>query len=101
MRLSLKMQKEDRVLFKKGEQRKFLNLAVERLNCVSVRGILQFGFNIKYNSLKNYYTERRLLPKTFFENLCHIAKIDSNSLNVKYINGNWGKVKGGKAEKKR
>ena len=58
-----------RVKFKSGEQRKFLELVVEKLNCVSIRGILERGFDIKYNSLKSYYTERRLLPEEFFRDL--------------------------------
>jgi len=85
-----------RVKFKPGEQRKFLNLAVNRLNCVSLRGILQFGFDISYESLKNYYTERRLLPKDFFDDLCHVSKLNQKDFNVKYLNDNWGRVKGGK-----
>lgn len=89
------MIKESRVLFRKGEQRKFLDLAVNRLNCVSLRGILQFGFDIPYSALKNYYTERRLIPRGFFESLCHIAKVDKEKLKIRYINGNWGQVLGG------
>ncbi len=89
-----------RVKFKKGEQRKFLNLVVFRLNCISLRGILQFGFNIKYSSLKNYHLERRLLPRDFFENLCYLAKINIDSLNVEYVNENWGQIKGGKKSKR-
>ena len=50
---------EQRVLFYNLEQRKFLDLVVEKLNCISVRGILQFGFDIPYSTLKNYYVERR------------------------------------------
>jgi len=92
--------KEQRVLFPHLEQRKFLDLAVEQLNCISVRGILQFGFNVKYSSLKSYYTERRLLPRTFFENLCHIAKIDKGKLNFKFVNGNFGQIKGGKKSRR-
>ncbi|MDP2924977.1 MAG: hypothetical protein Q8N99_01250 [Nanoarchaeota archaeon] len=92
---------EQRVLFKPGEQRKFFNRAISDLNCISLRGILQFGLEVKYNSLKNYYTERRLLPKSFFEDLCYLAKINPASLKVKYINGNWGQVKGGKVNKKK
>ncbi len=90
------MIREQRVLFKLGKEREFLNLAASRLNCVSLRGILQFGFNVNYNSLKNYYNERRLLPAGFFHDLCHLAKIDIKKLNIKYVNGNWGQVKGGK-----
>lgn len=91
--------KESRVLFSRGEQRKFLNLVVTKLNCISLRGILQFGFDIPYSTLKNYYIERRLLPVSFFENLCHLAKIDASHLKIKYVNGNWGQIKGGKKGK--
>jgi len=91
---------EQRVLFSKGEQRKFLDLAIERLNCMSLRGILQFGFDIKYSSLKSYYIERRLISKGFFDSLCHIAKIDKGKLNFKIINGNWGQVIGGKKSRR-
>jgi hypothetical protein len=70
-----------------------------RLNINSLNSLLQFGFNIKYSSLKNYYNERRLLPKGFFLDLCHISKINPDRLNLKYISGNWGQVKGGKVKK--
>jgi len=86
--------------FKKGGQREFLDLVVSRLNCLSVRGILQFGFEVKYSSLKNYYTERRLLPTGLFENLVHIAKIDRKKLKFEIIDGNWGQVLGGKKGKR-
>ena len=87
-------------MFHKGEQRKFLDLAIDNLNCISLRGILQFGFEVPYSTLKNYYIERRLIPLGFFENLCHIAKIDAKSLKVSYVNGNWGQVLGGKKSKR-
>ena len=90
------MERESRVMFHRGEQRKFLDLVVDKLNCISIRGILQFGFDIPYSTLKNYYVERRLLPLSFFQSLCHLAKIDGTKLNVKSIEGNWGQVKGGK-----
>lgn len=87
---------EQRIRFQKGRQRKFLDLVVKQLNCVSVRGILQFGFDVNYSSLKNYYTERRLIPKSLFEEFCYAGKIDKNNLKFKIINGNWGWVKGGR-----
>jgi len=87
-------------MFHKGEQRKFLDLVVVRLNCISIRGILQFGFDIPYSTLKNYYVERRLIPLSFFQSLCHLAKIDSTKLNIKYIESNWGQVKGGKKSRR-
>ena len=89
-----------RVLFKKEGQRRFLKLVVKKLNCVSVRGILQFGFDISYDSLKNYYFERRLLPKDFFDDLCYITKINPNKLQIRYLEDNWGKIKGGKKSKR-
>jgi hypothetical protein len=89
---------EQRVLFRKEMQRKFFDLVIEKLNCISLRGILQFGINCSHASLKNYYTERRLIPKNLFENLVHLAKIDVSSLNVKYINPYWGQIKGGKGK---
>ena len=91
----------DRVLFKKGMQRKFLDLVVARLGCISLRGILQFGFDVKYSSLKNYYVERRLMDAEFFEDLCRLAKIDVRELDVEFVRGNWGQVKGGKIGKRR
>jgi hypothetical protein len=85
-----------RVLFKKNEQRKFLNLVIQRLGCISLRGILQFGVDVSYDQLKNYYTERRLLPKTLFDDLCHLSKTDKDNLDIKYLDDNWGRAKGGK-----
>ena len=90
-----------RVKFKSREQRKFLNLIVERLNCISIRGILQFGFDISYDSLKSYYIERRLLPKDFFDDLCHISKLSPKSFDVRYLDDNWGKIEGGRKGKER
>jgi hypothetical protein len=87
---------EQRIKFKKGEQRKFLKRVINNLNCESLRGILQFGFDMPYSTLKNYYVERRLLPKSLYLNLCRISKIDSQEFKVKYYESNWGMVKGGK-----
>ena len=89
-----------RTKFQKGQQRKFLGLVVDRLNCISIRGILQFGFEISYDSLKSYYTERRLMHRNFFDDLGHLAKLDVKDFDVKYLEDNWGKVKGGKNGKR-
>jgi hypothetical protein len=91
---------EDRVLFGYGEQRRFLLMVIGKLNCSSLRGILQFGFDIPYSTLKNYSSGRRLLPKALFLDLCHIAKINSKEHKIKYISGNWGQIKGGKKSRK-
>jgi len=91
---------EQRILFKKGKQREFLKLVVERLNCLSLRGALQFGFDVKYSSLKNYYIERRLIPRELFESLCHVAKIDKKMLKFEIVDGNLGQKKGGSKSKR-
>jgi len=90
-----------RVLFRKGYQRKFLDLVIKKLDCLSLRGILQFGFDVKYSSLKNYYTERRLLPREFFELLCDITKLNILNFDVKYLSKKWGQIKGGEVSKRR
>ncbi len=89
-----------RIKFKKGKQRKFLDLAVEKLNSPSVRGILQFGFDIPYSTLKNYYNESRLMPKNLFEDICDVALIGKNKFEVEEVSENWGKVKGGQISRK-
>ncbi len=90
-----------KVKFEKGKQRKFLDLVVDRLGSVSLRGILQFGFDVKYSSLKNYYIERRLMNRDFFEDLCHIAKLDVADFDIEYLGENWGQVKGGTMSKRK
>jgi len=90
----------DRIKFANGKQKVFLNLVIGRLNAVSLRGILQFGFNIPYSTLKNYYNEYRLLPKNLFEDLCLVAKIDSSKIDYEVVKGSWGQVKGGSISKR-
>lgn len=88
-----------RIKFRSGEQRQFLDLVISKLNCISLRGILQFGFNLPYSSLKNYYTERRLLPQDLFDDLCHVAKIKQERLKIEFLGDNWGRIKGGKTSR--
>lgn len=90
----------NRIKFNKGLQRKFLSDCVIKLNIHSIRGLLQFGFNVNYNSLKNYYSERRNLPEDLFNDLCHIAKIDKSKLNPQILSANFGQALGGKKSRK-
>lgn len=85
-----------RVKFPKGKQREFLSKVIENLGCLSLRKLNQFGFEIPYSTLKNYYSEARLLPKEFFDQLCFIAKIDINELKIELLKDNWGQIKGGR-----
>ena len=89
-----------RIKFRKGMQKKFLNLVLEKINCPSLRELINRGFSVSYSSLKNYYSERRLLPKELFLDLCYVAKINPENLNIKFLNKNWGQVIGGKTGKK-
>jgi len=89
-----------RVRFRKGRQRKFLDLVVSRLRAVSLRGILQFGFDVPYSTLKNYYGESRLLPEELFDDMCEGASVDKGSLKFELVSDNWGRIKGGKLGKR-
>ena len=91
---------EIRIKFDKGNQKQFLNQCIQDLNCISLRGLLQLGINTNYNNLKNYYNERRLIPKSLFNDLIYLAKIDPNEINITYKKPNWGQIKGGKKSKK-
>jgi len=92
----------DRIkFFKKGDQRKFLDLVIEKLRVTSLRGILQFGFSVSYSTLKNYYNESRLLPKDLFEDLIEVSGIEKNDLYFEVVNENWGQVLGGKKGKRK
>jgi len=86
-----------RVRFKKGKQKEFLDLVKLNLFSPSIRGLLQFGFSTNYSSLKNYYSERRLIPKALFDEMLHLAKINVESLDVEFVEDSWGQVKGGKS----
>ena len=91
----------NRIRFRKGGQRKFLDLAIEKLSSPSLRGVLQFGFDVPYSTLKNYYNESRLLPKNLFDDVCEIARIDKGELIFEFVNENWGRIKGGKLSKRK
>jgi len=66
-----------------------------------LRGLLQFGFDVPYSTLKNYYNESRLLPEDLFDDLCDVARIDKAELEFEEVEENWGKVKGGKIGKRK
>ena len=89
-----------RVKFKKGMQRKFLKNVLNMINCPSLRELINRGFEIPYSTLKNYFNESRSLPKDFFNDLCYMAGINPDSLEVEYLNNNWGQIKGGKTCRK-
>jgi hypothetical protein len=91
---------DSRVLFRNNGQRGFFEMVIRELRCISLKGILQFGFDMPYSSLKNYYSGRRLLPKNLFDNLCYITKLDAKMFDVEFLDGRWGQAKGGKMSKR-
>lgn len=90
-----------KILFKKNKQKQYFKLVIKNLNSTSLRGLLQFGINTNYSALKNYNSQRRLIPRDLFEDLNHLAKINPKKLNIIYLKENWGKVKGGKISKRK
>ena len=85
---------------RKGEQRKFLKKVLEETNCSSLRTFEQFGLDVHYSTMKNYFSEQRLLPRELFGNLCYLAKLDSTDFEVTFLEDSWGQIKGGKRSKK-
>ena len=81
-------------------QRVFLDLVILKVNAVSLRGLLQFGFDVRYSTLKNYYNGSRLLPKDLFNDLCEVAGISSRELEFEVLGDSWGQVVGGEKGKR-
>ena len=85
---------------KKGGQRAFLDLVIFKLKSPSLRGLLQFGFDVKYSTLKNYYSEVRLMPRDLVRDFCEVAGIGFRELGFEEVGENWGRVKGGKISRR-
>ena len=81
---------------KKDGQRAFLVEVIRKLRVKSLRGLLQFGFDVKYSTLKNYYVGIRLMPKGLVEDFCDLSGVDFGGLDVEEVGENWGRVLGGK-----
>ncbi len=90
-----------RIRFGVGGQRKFLDLIIEKTSSPSLRGLLQFGLETNYSTLKNYYNESRLMPEFLFEELLEIGRISREDVEFELVNENWGRVKGGKISKRK
>jgi hypothetical protein len=85
-----------RVKFKKGNQRDFLIKVLEASNCPSLRELISRGFDIPYSTLKNYYSEIRLMSLDLFERLCIFSGLEKEDFDYVILKDNWGQVKGGK-----
>jgi hypothetical protein len=89
-----------RIKFRKGQQKKFLKKVLEKINCPSLRELINRGFDIPYSTLKNYNNESRNLPENLFSELCKIAQIDEKNFKTKKLGEYYGQIKGGKKSKK-
>jgi hypothetical protein len=85
---------------KRGQQRKFMQEVIERINCPSLRELINRGIEVNYSTLKNYFNEDRLMPENIFNQLIEISGMNENNFNYGVLNGNWGQVKGGKISRK-
>ncbi len=91
----------NRVKLKSITQRKFLDLIVERLNSPSLRGLIQFGFDVKYSALKNYYSGIRLIPEDLFNEILEISGLNKGDFYFEFIEEHWGQVVGGRKSKRK
>lgn len=89
-----------KVKFEKGRQKEFLDLVKQKLLAPSIRSLLQFGISTNYSQLKNFYSERRLISKNLFNELCQVSGLDKKGFSVKFLEDNWGQVKGGKKSRR-
>lgn len=79
-------------------QRNFLKKIIELVEAPSLRE-LAIRIDINYSTLKNYFNEERFFSETFFKDLCYVAKINRSFFNIKYLDKNWGQIKGGRNNK--
>ncbi|MEM3112941.1 MAG: hypothetical protein QXI33_00770 [Candidatus Pacearchaeota archaeon] len=84
----------------KNGQRKFMKDVLVSTNCPSLRSFGQFGLDIPYSTMKNYYSEKRIIPKNLFDKLCYMAKFNNKNFKIEFVSDYWGQSKGGKKSKR-
>lgn len=89
-----------RIKFSKGKQREFIKKVIAKINCPSLRELINRGIDVNYSTLKNYYSEERCLSEELFYELIEISALNKNELDFEIINENWGQVKGGKESRR-
>lgn len=92
----IKLNSEDRLLFKKGKQREFLELASKNIG--SLRKLAKF-LNLGWGNFWYYLDERITLPYKLFKKIILLGDIKEEIiLNLwveKVLPQNWGRIKGG------
>jgi hypothetical protein len=90
-----------RIKFNKGFQRKFIQEVLKKINCPSLRELINRGIDVNYSTLKNYYTEDRLMSDVFFSQLLEISGLNRKDFEFEVIRNNWGQTKGGKISRRK
>jgi hypothetical protein len=78
---------------KKGDQRKFIKKVLNNLNCPSLRAFEQFGLEVNYSTMKNYFSEARFLSKEIFDKMVYLGKINKEDLIFEILEDYWGQKK--------
>ena len=89
-----------RIKFDKGKQREFLKKVLEKTNCPSLRELISRGIDINYSTLKNYFSEERLISEDLFKELIIFSGLSEKDFDFEIIEENWGQIKGGKISKR-
>ena len=85
----------NRIKFKKGMQRKFIEGVLINSACPSLRELIERGFEIPYSTLKSYFNENRTLPEDFFDALLVVGGLNRADLEFEFLGGSWGQKLGG------
>jgi len=89
-----------RIKFDNGKQREFLKKILEKTNCPSLRELISRGIDINYSTLKNYFSEERLISEDLFKELIIFSGLSEKDFDFEIIEENWGQIKGGKISKR-
>lgn len=89
-----------RIKFPHDQQREFMKKVISRINCPSLRELINRGIEVNYSTLKNYYSEERCLSEELFNELIDISGLNRNEFDFEIIDEHWGQVNGGKKSRK-
>jgi len=89
-----------RIKFEKGKQREFFKKVLEKINCPSLRELINRGISVNYSTLKNYFNEDRIISEELFNELIELGGLNKKDFNFEIINENWGQIKGGKSKRR-
>jgi hypothetical protein len=90
-----------RIKFAKGKQKEFFDKILVSIGSPSIRELGNRLTGINYQTLKNYYSERRLLSDSLFEDLLELSGLKKNDSNFEELGERWGQIKGGKISKRK